>query len=136
MLYHTIIYIRKKETKVLSLKKRKIMNTNVQNEWEKLHPYLREWITSHKLANGDYSVSKGGQKALLQAHRTIKSQIPVNMRNAVISEFIYKSVDKYYETIRKARANRHKWYAGDYDFRSDFKVRTKRAKRNLEKVGK
>ena len=114
------------------------MNTNVQNEWNKLHPYLREWMTNpyNRLANGDYSVTKGGTKALLKVHRTIKSQIPVDMRDAVISEFIYKSVDKYYDAVRKARAKRSKWYEGDYRFKNDFKVRTKRERRDLEKVGK
>jgi len=108
--------------------------TNIEKEWNKVHPFLREWAEKNRTKSGDYSISKGGRQAFMKIHRTIKSQITPKFRDEVISTYMYKSVDDYYDKVRANRGS-YKSYDGDWAFnrlftnaRRDLKVANRKAK--------
>lgn len=93
--------------------------TNIEKEWNKVHPFLREWVDSNRTKSGDYSVTKGGAIAFRKVHNVIKSQISPEFRDEVISTYMYKNVNDHYDKARMYK-NSNKWFNGDYNFRRSF----------------
>lgn len=101
--------------------------TNIEKEWNKVHPFIREWVDNNRTKSGDYSIKSGGTMAFRKVHRVIKSQISPEFRDEVISTYMYKNVDDYYDKARMYR-NSSKWFDADYGFNRMFE----QARRSLK----